>query len=258
MFVVAYYILGYRKKIVAENLLHAFPEKTQGERLAIEKAFYRNFTDSLAETIKLLTISRKELTKRFVIENPEMVLKRLDNGETVIGLSAHLFNWEGHQLAISRFTQQRSETVYLKVNNPFFDKLMKKIRGRMGGDLTERYGFQRNYLKNRDKNRLIVLAADQRPNQSEIRHGAKFMNRETAFFEGAERLAKKFGHAVVYGQVRKPKRGHYVFRYVLISEPPYAGTPAHSITHQFIKYTEENIRQEPSIYLWSHNRWKKT
>ena len=83
------------------------------------------------------------------------------------------------------------------------------------------------------------------------------MNRETAFFEGAEKLAKKFNHAVVYGQVRKPKRGHYIFRYVLVSKPPYEGAQSHSITDSFIALTEENIRQEPAIYLWSHNRWKE-
>jgi Kdo2-lipid IVA lauroyltransferase/acyltransferase len=255
-FILAYYVIRYRKEVVARNLNQAFPEKSQKELKKIKKQFYRNFTDSFAETIKLLTMSKKELQKRFVIKNHGLVLDRVNNGEIVIGMCAHFFNWEGHLLSYNGLLDNRCETVYMKINSPFFDELMNTIRSRMGGELTDRYFFQRKYLKDRNKNRLIVLAADQRPNKSDIRYWATFMNKETAFFEGAEKLAKKFNHAVIYAHVSKPKRGQYVFQYQLLETPPFEGSCPHSITDKFIALTEKNIREEPSLYLWSHNRWK--
>lgn len=249
------YVIKYRKKVIEKNLLFAFPEKTQAERNKIKRQFYRNFTDSLAETVKLLTIKEEKLAKRIKIENIHLVLNKINHDELIIGLTAHFFNWEAHLLAVQALVQQRCEVVYQKVNNPFFEKLMKEMRSRFGGTLVERQKFQRHFLRERDNPRLIVLAADQRPENTDIRYWAKFMNRETAFYEGAEKLAKKFNHTVIFSHVSKPKRGHYVFTYKILAAPPFKDKE-HSITDDFIRLSEENIRQEPALYLWSHDRWK--
>jgi Kdo2-lipid IVA lauroyltransferase/acyltransferase len=258
MYFLGYYIMGYRKKVIRENLLHAFPEKSEKERLKIEKTFFRNLTDTFAEIIKMYSISKEELDRRVKIVNHHIPLDLVKNGEVVLGVTGHFFNWEMHLLQMMANISVKVDVVYLKVNSPFFEKLMNAIRSRFGGGLVERAAFQRDYLRKREMPRLIVLAADQRPTKSEIRYWAPFMNRETAFFEGAEKLAKRFNHSVVYSHVSKPKRGHYVFTYQLLCHPPYSDSPEHSITDAFISLTEKNIRENPSLYLWSHNRWKFT
>ncbi|WP_154855833.1 lysophospholipid acyltransferase family protein [Cyclobacterium xiamenense] len=257
LYLLAYYLLGYRKKVVRENLIHAFPEKTDRERRAIERAFYRNFTDSLAETIKLLTIGKKELTRRFLSKNPALIFDKVGDGEIIIGMCGHFFNWEGHLLSVSSEVQEKCETIYTRVNQPFFENLMQKIRGRMGAALTERKLFQRVFLKKRTEPRLIVLAADQRPSRADIRYRRSFMHRDTTFFEGAEKLAKKFNLTVIYAHTSKPRRGYYEFDYRLLTAPPYTDQQPHSITDAFVSVLEENIREQPALYLWSHNRWKK-
>lgn len=256
LYLIAYYLIGYRKKVVQENLAHAFPEKNRAERNRIEKEFYRNFTDSLAETIKLLTMGKKELNERFFTKNPSLVFDRVDNGEIVIGMCGHIFNWEGHLLTVSSEVQEKCETIYTKINHPFFEKLMQRIRERWGAKITERKSFQRTFLKDRKIPRLIVLAADQRPNLMDIRYRTFFMNRETAFFEGGEKLAKKFDLTVIYGHISKPKRGYYEYEYHILASPPYTGHIPHSITDKFIHLLEKNIRDQPALYLWTHNRWK--
>ncbi|WP_339923626.1 lysophospholipid acyltransferase family protein [uncultured Cyclobacterium sp.] len=256
-YLLAYYVLGYRKKIVLSNIKHAFPEKSDEEVRDIARKFYRNFTDSMAETLKLLTMSEKELLRRFVTKNSNLVFDNVANGEIVIGMCGHFFNWEGHLVAASSQVSEKCETIYTKLNQPFFEKLMKSIRCRFGAILTEKKSFQRTFLRNRHQPRLIVLAADQRPNLADIRYWASFMNRETAFFEGGEKLAKKFNTKVIYAHTSKPKRGHYIFEYQTIAHPPYANDLAHSITDKFIALLENNIRDCPSLYLWSHNRWKQ-
>lgn len=256
LYLLACYVVGYRAKVIDENLMHAFPNKSAKERKQIKKQFYRNFTDSMAETIKFLTISKEGLSDRMTLINADLVTNRVNNGETVIGVCGHFFNWEANLLAFTSSLKQKCEVVYTKVNNPFFENLMFTMRSRFGGNLVEKKNFQRNFIKKRNEARLIVLAADQRPDFAEIRYWAPFMNRETAFFEGAEKLAKKFNNPVIFGTAHKPKRGHYVFTYQVIAEAPHDLTP-HSITDKFIALTEQNIREEPALYLWSHNRWKE-
>lgn len=258
LYLIGYHILRYRRKVIQENLRHAFPEKSQKERERIAQKFFRNLTDSFAETIKMYSMSKEELNRRIVVNNKELVLDAIRNGEVVIGMTGHFFNWEMHLLQTSANITNQLDVVYLKVNNPFFEKLMLKIRTRFGAGLIERASFQRDYLRKRDQPRLIVLAADQRPTMGDIRYWAPFMNRETAFFEGGEKLAKRFNHPVVYAYVEKPQRGHYTFTYSLMDSPPYESSEAHSITDEFIRLLEKNIKEQPEIYLWSHNRWKLT
>jgi KDO2-lipid IV(A) lauroyltransferase len=256
-FLLVYYIIGYRKKVVLGNIKHAFPEKNKTEIQLIARGFYRNFTDSIAETIKLLTMNEKELLRRFAVKNSNLIFDRVDEGEIVIGMCGHFFNWEGHLLAVSSQVHEKCETVYTKLSQAFFEKLMKSIRCRFGAILTERKSFQRNFLRNRNSPRLIVLAADQRPNLSDMRYWTIFMNRDAAFFEGGEKLAKKFKHRVIYAHTSKPKRGHYLFEYMEIGRPPYSEDVPHSITEKFIALLEQNLKECPSLYLWSHNRWRE-
>lgn len=256
LYLIGYYGFGYRRKVIKENLMYAFPEKSESERLIIERKFFRNLTDSFAEILKLYTITKDELAERVQIENKHIPLELIDKGEIVIGMTGHFFNWEMSLLSIMAHITSKSEVVYLKLSSPFFEKLMKTIRGRFGGMLVERATFQREYLRKANVPRLLVLAADQRPPNAKNRYQVPFMNRETMFFEGAERLAKRFGHTVIYFDVRKPKRGHYIFTFSLMDSPPYDNAAEHSITDEFIRRTEQSIRKSPDLYLWSHNRWK--
>lgn len=256
-FLLAYYVVGYRKKVVRENLAFAFPEKSEAQRKAIEKIFFRNLTDSFAETIKLLSISEKEVIKRYHLVNPEIVFERVQHQQVVIGMQAHFFNWEGHVVAFSRRLNRACETVYLKINSPLFDRLMRTIRSRYGGTLVERNSFVKHLIANKNNPRMIGLAADQRPQFSEIRYWTTFMNREAAFFEGGEKMAKKFNLPVIYGEIQKTKRGHYSYTYKVLALPPYNDHPPHSITDAYVAAVEKNIRKQPALYLWSHNRWKE-
>ncbi|WP_114751466.1 lysophospholipid acyltransferase family protein [Pleomorphovibrio marinus] len=257
LFLIAYYVLGYRKKVVTENIAFAFPEKSEKERTKIQKKFYRNLTDSFAETLKLLTLPKEEINKRYACENLHLITGPISEGKIIVGYQAHFFNWEGHVLTMSTYLEGLCEVVYLKLNTPFFDRFMRALRGRFGATLTERNQFVKQFIAQKNRPRLIALAADQRPQFSEIRYWSKFMHRDAAFFEGGEKLAKRFNCQVIYGEVGKIKRGHYRFTYHVLANPPYDGEPTNSITEKYIKAIEKNIQDFPDLYLWSHNRWKE-
>lgn len=256
VYLFARFIIGYRKKVIDENLKFAFPEKPQNERDKIRNLFYRNFTDSIAETIKLLTISDAELKKRFVLKDNQLPALTVHSGQSAIMTAGHLFNWEMAIQAISQQTDVITETVYLKLNNKFFNQLLLTIRTRFNCVLTEKKEFLKSAITLKTNPRIIQLASDQRPPLSQKRYRREFLNRPAAFFEGAEVLAKKMGLPVYFGSVTKVKRGYYYLEFYNIAMPPYEDSPPHSVTDAFCKILEENIRNQPDLYLWSHKRWK--
>lgn len=256
LYFVARFILRYRKKVIDENLKYAFPEKSEKERVKIRNRFYRNFTDSFAETIKILTISEEEFRRRFVIVNQEALDAPVKQGISSLMVTGHIFNWEMGVVGTNLYSEVPIETVYLKVNNPFFDELIKKIRTRFGGYLTEKREFRRAMLTLGKDPRIVLLGSDQRPPASENRYQRYFLNRPAVFFEGAEFLSKKMNLHVHYGKLKKVKRGYYNYEFIPLAKPPYDSHQQHSITNAFCNMLEENIREQPDMYLWSHKRWK--
>lgn len=257
LYLIARYIIRYRKKVIDENLKFAFPEKSEKERKDIRNKFYRNFTDAFfAETFKMLTISEKELKKRFHVVNQELVDAPVLGGKSSLMMAGHIFNWEMAILGVASNTQVMAETVYLKLNNAFFNKMMLEIRTRLGGVMTEKKDFRKSMIQMRKNPRIVHLAADQRPPVSESRYQREFLNRPALFFEGGEFMAKKMELPVFFGTITKIKRGHYTFEFSNLASPPYADHAPHSITDEFCKRLEENIRAQPDLYLWSHKRWK--
>lgn len=256
LYLIARFVIRYRKKVIDENILHAFPELSATERKQVRNRFYRNFTDTFAETIKMLTISEQEFRKRFVIKNQQGLDDPVKKGISSLMVAGHLFNWEMGVIGINLYSQVPVETIYLKVNNPFFNELMKKIRTRFGGYVTEKKEFRRGMLTLAKDPRIVLLGSDQRPPRSENRYQRNFLNRPAVFFEGAEFLSKKMELHVLYGKMTKVKRGHYHFEFIPLAEPPFDDALPHSVTDRFCEMLEENIREQPDMYLWSHKRWK--
>ncbi|NVJ85074.1 MAG: lysophospholipid acyltransferase family protein [Algoriphagus sp.] len=256
LYVVARFVIRYRKKVIDENLRFAFPELSDKDRKKVRNRFYRNFTDTFAETIKLLTISEEEFRRRFVIVNQPDLDQPVKKGVSSLMVAGHIFNWEWGVVGINLYSEVPVETVYLKVNNSFFNELMKKIRTRFGGFVTEKKEFRRGMLTLGRDPRIVLLGSDQRPPSSENRYQREFLNRPAVFFEGAEFLSKKMNLYVHYGKMTKIKRGHYRFEFVPLARPPHDEEEPHSITDRFCKMLEDNIREQPDMYLWSHKRWK--
>ena len=165
LYLLARYVIRYRKRVIDDNLFHAFPEKTEKERKAIRNRFYRNFTDSIAETIKSITISKAELSKRFTITNQDLLDQEVKSGKGVLLLAGHFFNWELGLQQAAVLSKVPSEGVYLKINNPFFDKLMYQARTRFGNTITEKREFKNTVKTLGEHHRVVQLAADQRPNK---------------------------------------------------------------------------------------------
>jgi Kdo2-lipid IVA lauroyltransferase/acyltransferase len=253
-YLLVYYVVRYRRKVVADNLLNAFPEKSAAERKQIEKKFYKLFFDNFIEVIKLLFISEQSLKKRFT-SNIEVMNNLVDTVPNVSLVSAHFFNWEFVNLAVSIQTRFSLLTVYKPVDSPAFEKLMYNMRKKFGAKLIPSTHFTRGFIPHARTKYALGLVADQSPGDMRHVYWLPFFGRLTAFVKGPEKMSKSNKSAVVYLHFYRVKRGFYKLDFQLVTTDPNSYADGH-LTRELVKITEEAIRRQPANYLWSHRRWK--
>jgi len=255
LFVIVYYIIGYRRKVVQENLQNSFPEKTAEERRSIEKKYYQHLCDLVVETVKMITISHKGVAKRLSSPNPEILYDYFADKRSVIGALGHYGNWEVANLGLSFYLDITLLVVYKPLSNKLFDDFFIKVRSRFGSKLVAMKNTTRTMVKYKDECTFSALVADQTPVKHEAFYFTNFLNQPTAFFLGIEKLAKLTGQVVVFCDVKRVKRGYYETTFIPITENPKE-TAEYEITNAYIKCLETMIRREPQYWLWSHRRWK--
>ena len=254
-YVLLYYITGYRRKVVDENLLNSFPEKSKTEREAIARKYYHYLADLFFETIKMLSISEKELMKRAESVNLNVVTDALNCGKSVIGILGHYGNWELATLRFSMLFEQKRIIVYKPLSNKDEDKLMIRMRSRFGATLVSMKNIARKLIELRHEPTMTVLVGDQTPALAELNYFTNFLNQQTGVFLGTERLAKLNNSLVVFCDISVVKRGYYQCTFVPLFDDPKSTAP-YEITQKHVQYLEDVIRQQPEYWLWSHRRWK--
>lgn len=256
VYVLIYYIVGYRKKTVRDNLALAFPDLSENERLIIEKKSYHHLCDMFLEMIKTMTISPKEMEKRFVITNIEFVKEYEEKGKSVILLASHYASWEW-LLTINNKTIFRGIGVYKKIANKYFDKLLRNIRSKYNAELVETKYAIPFMAKNQLENKLCMygLASDQSPKLNRAFHWNTFMGVEVPVHTGAEMLAKRYNLDVIFVKVKKIKRGYYEATFLPIANHPH-NNDGFEITTTYLREVEKQIYETPEYYFWTHKRWK--
>lgn len=256
IFVSLYHITGYRKKVVMNNLNHAFPEKSDKEKQAICKAFYHNFSDYIVETLKTFTISNTELRVRVQHLNQHLFQDAKDEGKNIIMLAGHVFNWEWFNALATVIPQEHCYPVYRKIQSRFWEEKIKLIRGRFGNTALEANQVIRHMLKTpNDGNSAYMFVADQSPHISEIRYGLNFLNQNTPAFIGYDKLSTKMDLVFIYCEMKKVKRGYYQVNYHRIYPDGEKFQP-YEVVHKFHQLLENTINKRPDNWLWSHRRWK--
>ncbi len=256
LFLMSYYVVRYRRKLVRNNLKNAFPEKPEPELRAIEKKFYGNLCDYAVEMLKLLTISPNELAKRMHFVNPEMSTNYILKGQSLLNLASHQFNWEWLLTAGSVTLPGQMDFVYQPVNSAFFNRFSLASRTRFGAYAIKRDEVARAVVKRKNVVRNIALVGDQYPGlKQDKKYATTFLNQETVFFYGANQLAQLTQFPVMYYKLRKIKRGYYETTIVELARPPYAKDD-HTVLERYVREVEGIIQERPSEWLWSHNRWK--
>lgn len=256
IYFIVYHIIGYRKKVVQHNLIIAFPNKSNQERLEIEKKFYRHLCDMFLEMIKTMTISSKEMEKRFVVTNMELIDEFEKKGKSIILFASHYASWEW-LVSINSRMGFKGVGVYKKISNPYFDKLVRRIRAKYKAELVTT-NKTIAYIKENEANGILGLyglASDQSPQLHRAFHWQKFMGIEVPVHTGAEMLAKRYNLNVLFVDVQKVKRGFYQATFIPMAEN-VSNIPDYELTDAYLKLVEKQINDAPEFYFWTHNRWK--
>lgn len=255
LFLLIYYVVGYRKKVVHDNLQRAFPEKSPQERKKIARTYYLHLCDLIVETIKSQTISEKHLLARFQCKNLEWIQHKIAQGETIMILTSHVGNWEWH-LALVPVLNLHTFAIYQPLSNPYFDTYIRKTRSRFKAQLVSMQQIPKMLLEAHKKQQqhLSWFAADQAP-KPETAFWATFLNQDTPFHTGYEKLAMRINCTVVYFYVRKIARSRYELE-ILPMRQPHEPLKEGQLISQYIQILERQIRENEPYWLWSHKRWK--
>ncbi len=254
IYIVFYRLIKYRIKIVRENLLNSFPDKSELERALIEKKYYKYLCDLLVESIKGFTISEKELKKRMTFNNLDLIDQLYKDQKSAIVILGHCGNWEWVCRSGPLFMKNRLVGVYKPLTNKYFDKLMNQARTAFGVEQVPMAQIAR-YIMVQKTPFLLILIADQSPSDKESSYWLNFLNQETAVLPGAEKIAIKFNLPVYFTYVNSYKRGYYKCETKLLVESNSKPSDG-SITTQHSQELEKRINENPHNWLWSHRRWK--
>lgn len=252
---IVYTVFGYRKKVVYANIRNSFPDKSELEIKQIAKRFYLSFTDQWLETVKLMSMTDKQINKRISC-NWDFLSQYNTRNQPVYVVLGHRFNWEWANVAFAINSTLPMVGLYLPLSSKVFDRLMLKIRSRFGATYVPVTNMLPGLKKMEGKNYLMGFLADQTPSNLNLSIWYNFLNQPTPFITGPEKAAKRAGAAVVYLSISKRNRGYYTIEMEEIcanaKDMPYG-----YITKACTKRLQDEMLQQPENWLWSHRRWKR-
>lgn len=253
-FFILYHLAGYRKEVINQNLKNSFPEKSEQEIKKISKNFYHHFCETFLEAVKFLTISKKAIVKRYKFKNLDLLEDLYSQKQSAILYAAHFGNWEW-MCALPLSSDHKLISFYQEQSNNYFNDFMLLLRERFGNQCVEsKSGFKEIIKNSRAGNiTLTYVIGDQSPMSKSSMHWINFLNQDTAFLIGADRMAKKCNQLLIYPHVTKPKKGFYEIEFKLI---PTEDEDKSAIEH-YASFLEGNIKAQPELWLWSHKRWKR-
>lgn len=260
LFFIVFHVLHYRRRTVWVNLVTSFPEKPEEELLNIERRFYRWFCDYIAETVKLLTISRSEIRRRMVFKNPEVIDRCVAEGQSCAVYLGHYCNWElVTSLPLWVTGGAQCGQIYHPLENKQFDRLFLRLRQRLGAVCIPMNETLRRIVEYGREGRPVVIGyiSDQVPFWWNMHHWCDFLHHDTPVLSGTERIARKLNHAVFYLEVNRVARGRYEAEFRPITRAPRE-MAEYEITDIYFRMLEETIRRNPEYWLWTHKRWKRT
>ena len=248
--------MGYRRKVVIQNLRNAFPDKSDEEIIRISRAFFHNLCDFMVETFKILTIGKEGIKKhcKFNEECLSVFAKYAAENRNVIMVMGHMGNWEWAGHPFSLLCRQQLVVLYHPLANKYFDGLMLRMRSRFGTKMIPMRTAFKEMIAHKNEITATVFISDQTP-MPENAYWTTFLNQDTPVFKGTETIARKLNLPVVYCCVKKVKRGYYeMFAETLIDSP--SSTRDGEITEMHTQRLEKDIIAQPESWLWSHRRWK--
>jgi len=254
LYILVFYVLKYRKEMVFRNMKKAFPNKSDAEIMAMRKNFYHFFTDIIVETFKIFTISADQVKKRSRITDLSVIEEIEREGKDYLIVTGHYGNWELAGASISLSIKNLLYVLYKPLSNKYFDRLIYNSRIKFGTKLISvKNSFER--IKSLIGKKSVFAFISDQAARPERAYWTVFLNQDAPVFMGAELIAKKYNLPIVYVSIKRVKRGYYEVNFEKLFDNPKQ-TKKGEITEKYTKRIEQDIIENPEIWLWTHNRWK--
>lgn len=255
LYFLAYYVARHRHAVIQEQIGRVFPHMSEKERIALHKRFLKNFCDVLVETVKSFTMMPEQMIERVRLVDASAVRARLEAGQSVMLVTSHLCNWEWLLQGTALQLGFPVEAAYKPLHDVWADRLMLTVRSRFGARLIPAKELLGDFLRRRGIVRALAMNADQAPVSTDKRHWTKFLGQDTAFYVGAEQIARATRLPIVYVLMRRVKRGYYEIE----TRELWDGReilPPNAVTERYARACERDVLAHPSDWLWSYRRWK--
>jgi KDO2-lipid IV(A) lauroyltransferase len=255
LFVLFYYLIGFRKKVVLGNMRRAFPERSAAEIEQLAKQFYQNLCDIIIESVRMFSISRAELLRRCPVVNPELFDTYMAQGRSTIIVAGHCHNWELAAVACGLQIPHQEVGIYHPLSDRFMDARLRHSRGRFGMELVATKNVAQFFENSQHRLTVTIFGADQSPSNPKRAYWTTFLNQDTGVLFGTEKYAVQYNYPVLFGKVSKLRRGYYQMEFEILSENP-ADTTYGTISELHTRALEAQILEDPAAWLWTHRRWK--
>ena len=259
IFVLLRYCLRYRMKVVKTNLRNSFPEKDERELAVIRRRFYRTLAEIFVDTINLAGLTPEKGRSLLTVKGLEEQKERV-GGRDWIAMTAHFGCWEYCSFWGLYDPTQIVVAVYHPLRSRIVEAFYQRLRN---GDYATTVAMKeslRFYLRNRaggigGRNLVMGLIADQNPPRRPDSRWFRFLNQDTIFFDGGEKLALRCQLPIYFVKMERLRRGRYEMSFELIYDGKEE-VAEYEITQRYVRMLEAEIRRRPELWMWSHRRWK--
>ena len=255
LYLLAFYVVRHRHHVIREQIEKVFPSSSPAERERIHRRYLKNFCDVMVEVLKSVSIRADDLCARVRISNVEVPRRYLDAGQSLIFVTSHLCNWEWLLHGVALQLGYPVDAAYKPLNDQWAERLMLDVRSRFGARLVPAKQLLTDFMKRRGIVRAVGMNADQAPVSTDKRYWTLFLGQDTAFYIGAEQIARAMRLPIVYASMRRVRRGYYEVEFKPLWDGREA-TPPNTVTERYARACEIDVLNSPADWLWSYRRWR--
>jgi KDO2-lipid IV(A) lauroyltransferase len=255
LYFLAYHVARHRRHVIVEQLEKVFPDLSAAQRDAIHKQFLRNYCDVMIEVLKSVSMSEAEMCLRMRVTNVEAARRYLDAGQSIMFVTSHLGNWEWLLHGVTLQLGYPVDAAYKPLHDAWAERLMLWVRSRFGARLVPAKELLADFLRRRGITRALAVNADQAPISTDQRYWTRFLGQDTAFYIGAEQIARATRLPMLYARVRRVRRGYYEVEFQELWNGREAIEP-NQMTERYARACEADVLASPADWLWSYRRWR--
>jgi Kdo2-lipid IVA lauroyltransferase/acyltransferase len=255
LYLLAYYVARHREHVIHEQLEKVFPASSAAERTVIHKQFLKNFCDVLIEVLKSVSMSEAQMRARMRVTNIELARRYLDAGQSIMLITSHLCNWEWLLHGVTLQLGYPVDAAYKPLHDQWGDRLMLWVRSRFGARLIPAKQLLADVIRRRAVVRAVAVNADQAPMSTDQRYWTRFLGQDTAFYIGAEQIARATRLPILYVRVHRVQRSHYEVEFATLWDGREATEP-NELTERYARACEVDVLKSPADWLWSYRRWR--